>query len=308
MTKRLSSALTAIMVLIALAGCTASEPVQTTTASPAEQTTTSEAEETTTEAEQTTTLAETAPEETTSSGKTVLKSFPDGETVFYKEDGDSEVSQDTLVYDTAFVYPSTGAYYDEILNPEMFESDNFNFKGEQPEIDNVVAVKAGDKIGGAEIASAEYCIYIGTESPMVVSNGITIKDELTLTGIMYFYEGDDYMVAAGDVMFLPDSSYEGLPLASLSVDYGGGEFHSGTLDFAGIAGGFSAYSDAPKLRLGNLFTDLADNAELNSVLDGGKAFCTKKVQVTLRNVNLEWSENFGDGRCSAELVDVNELE
>ncbi len=236
-------------------------------------------------------------------------SFPDG-TEFYLDDA-AERTDSTATFDTAFLYPSSGSHFNSKANPELFDSENYFYKGEYAPVGEYTPVKAGDTFGSLTITSAKYSVYLyypeGSTKPEAetLDNVVTLDGELTLSGIMYFYYDDDYTISAGDIHFIPDSSYEGLPMPLLSDGYGGYTSECTTMNFGEIVGGISCYSDAPEIRLGNLFADYADNAELNAFLDGGSAYCAKFAEITISDVQLEYSEQFGL-RGLAKLVSVSE--
>ncbi len=272
------------------------KPIEETTA--AETTTTTV---TTTSAETSTTTVET----TAAEPKTLLGRLPNGMEL-YKEDA-VRVDEYSAVYDFAFAYPSSGIFYEEGTSPNLFDSESFVYLGTKCHMpDEAAVVRAGDTMGNAEIESAEFGVFIYGEgddiSVMPSHNTVTLKGEHTFTGYLYFYYDEDYGIDSGDIMFLPDFCYEGMPMVSLSGGLGGHTYFSGTCDFAGVIGGLSVYSDAPNFRLGNLFDDYADNASLNNFVDGGRAFCQKYATVTLKNIRLEYSDQFGNGRCKAEIV------
>lgn len=317
MNKKLISAL-ALSAALLTSGC--NKPAeQTTTAS--EQTTASEAvttaSETATAAPETTTTAETsAVTEATedNSNKTLIRSFPNG-TELYLEDAAS-ATEYTVTFDTAFVRTSTGAYTDSDLTPELFDPSIYSYTGETAESGEYTTVKAGDKIGGAEIEKAEFTFGFyedgnGGTVYYPMSNSVVIKGDYTFSGVLYYYYDDQYTVVAGDIQFLPDSTYKGMPITDLNDEYGGrsnkGSVLFGVSDDGKLPGGVSAYSDAPIFRAGNLFKDYPDNETLNSLLDGGNTFCSKKVNVTLSGVELTWSDQFGSMWCMATISDIAEI-
>ncbi len=296
--------LSALCATLLLSGCEADEKAVVTTT---EAVTTTVAAETTTAASETTTVDTTT--EATAESKTLLGRLPDG-TELYAEDA-VRIDEYSAVYDFAFAYPSSGIFYEEDTNPNLFDNESFAYYGTEALIpEETATVRAGDKIGNGEIESAEFGVFIYNDGESVLvtpsHNTVTLKGEYTFTGYLYFYYDEDYGITSGDIMFLPDYCYEGMPMVSLDAGHGGYRNSSGTTNFAGVIGGLSVYSDAPQFRLGNLFNDYADNAVLNNFVDGGTAFCQKYATVTLKNVKLEYSDQFGDGRCSAEIVSVSQ--
>ena len=288
----------------------------------ADDTTASQTEESKTEKTEDTSSSE-APEtdapEDDGTGKTVFFTAAGG-SAFYREDttpGDF----DMVNSDRAVVRISSGTYHDSDTEPELFSTEEFQYNGERADLGETALVKAGDTVGGVKIASASttfnppWSDELGGPDPNAAegftafNSAIEFEGELKLTGIVRYYYDDQYAIASGDIFFIPDASYKGLPL---SVDPNGGNTLYGTTDFD-IAGGYDdnyyggnvcVYTDAPRFFVGNLNELGSSNTALVELLDGGNANCTKKVEITLTNVSVTYSDQFGTSHNSATIKDI----
>ncbi len=318
MKKRIISVLAAAAVIIACAGCVTKndEKKETTTTTAASATTTTTAADVTGTPAAATTSA--APQET-DPNKTALLTLPGGK-IIYSEDGTmmSEWEGGFIKsYNTGYVRISTGFYHDSVSDPDLFNTEDFIYSGDKPALGEIREVKAGDTIGGLTVKSTE--LNVGSYSAdncFIFGNFVTFDGEVTLTGIMSYYYDEQYGIMSGDILFTPDSCYAGLPLACNPIsetvsayprfdvieDYTG----DGTGDKK-IGNGPAFISDAPTFRAGNLFENYAGNGELNDVTNGGNTNVTRKVQVTLSDIKLEFSDQFGTNHCSAVIKSIKAL-
>ena len=326
--RRTTAELAALAAILALSSCGA-KPAETTTAAPAETTTTAAAETTTTAAETTTAAPETtepATEETAgadNSGKTVM--FTDtSDHNYYVEDAKEGEWDMTFPY--ASVRLSSGLYVDSDTSPELFDVENFRYNGDRVQRGDLVMIKPGDTVGGLTIADAETKVFKTEEnavdegenplSPQISDVRVTVGGEVTLTGIIRYYYDEMYAVASGDIMFVPDSSYAGMPVGTNIVE---GDWEYGTVNFDEkgsstpdggygdntYGGGVNVYSDAPLLHLGNLNENYSDRTDLVELFDGASANCTKKVSITLTDLVIDWNDMFGSAySCSGVIKDL----
>ena len=312
----LSLVSTLLAVFLAVSGCAngkaeASESPETTTAATAAPT-----ETTTGPAPETTTTA--AVED--NSDKHAVWTFEGSS--FYREDGTPD-EWNMLGFDGAMVRLSSGEYHDSETEPDLFIPDEFIYNGEEVGLGETAFVRAGDTVGGVTIVSAKTSLMppmdwdTGEGVPkfdeydgyMPFDSEVKLDGTLELTGTVHYHYDEDYTISSGDMLFIPDSSYKGLPMA---VDIGGyaSVFAARDFDACGgwderyYGGGTCVYSDAPAFRVGNLFDDYGDDADMIRLFDGGKEDCIRKVRITLSDISLVWSDQFGTGRCSAKIDSI----
>ena len=318
MKKQTSMTAALLIAALTLAGC-ANKPASTTAAAEAVTTT---AAETTTTAAETTTASETTAAETTAdvttaednSGKTAIFTALDG-TVFYRENGTvNEYGQ--LVFPGAIARVASGMYITSDSEPDSFIPDEFIYNGSTAELGDMMKISAGDTVCGYKIKEASTSLTFpwdpdkgdfnreATEGYTLGGSDIFFEDDVTLTGILRYYFDEQYAISSGDIQFIPDESYKGMPIA---FDISGRENNYGVTDFdahGGVdadgglleekwGGNICVYSDANILHLGNLKDDYSDRTDLYELLDGANANCTKKVEVTISGLKLRWNETFG---------------
>ncbi len=331
MKKRILTA-SMIAAILAVSACgNGAKPVPTTgpapevtSASSAGETVSAESEET---ADTEGTNADDAGEVSEEEGFTVTKTViytGINDKKYYLEDA-VEVNEEwgMATYDTALVRVSTGTYHDSETEPDLFTPDEFIYSGEKAELGTVYQVKKDDVMGDLKIASAETQISFikndetGEYISMPFYSCTKIDGDITVTGVLRYYFDEQYAIASGDLVFVPDASYKGLPLSfspsGMYEDYGVTSFdmketipEDGSYGDTYYAGGICVYSDAPRLRLGNILQDdaLKSNSDLTTLLDGAKADCSKRVEVTLTNLQLEWSDQFGSDHSSAVIKSI----
>ncbi len=321
--KKSISLILALAAILSAAGCSSTGG---NTAETTEGTTTTPAAETTTAAEETTatkeTTAETTTAETTTTaeetaapdneGKTLVWTAPDG-TEVYAEDA-SNKTEYYLEYDLAFARPATGTYYDSITDPGLFDAENYEYSGEYVTPEGYKPVRAGDSFGGHTINSVHsiISIYNDEEGNLIaypMSNTIEITEDVTLTGTIRFFRDDQYAVTAGDIFFFPDSSYKDMPHPELS-DRGTQGIPDFFLlnDYSELGEGISLFTDSPRFRCGNLYENYADNAEVNTAVDGGQESCSKKVRITFSGMLIEWSDQFGVSFSNGVIKNIEVIE
>lgn len=312
--KKYISALAMCAVLIAAAGCNAA-PAATTTAAATEKAATAAEETTTEETAADAPETEAQPEETaeSSEGKTVVQSFPNGVT-FYAEDA-SDSTEWSMKFDTALIRRSAGNYEDSVKNPDLFDVDSYSYSGEDFIPDDYFLVKDGEKTGNVTVVEPSLTFMYYTDennNPQyeVMMNSFKIAEPITLTGSLRFYADEQYAISSGDIQFIPDSSYAGLPTSALCSSYGG-YGSAATIDFfndndGNNLGGNAICTDAPRFRLGNLFEDYADFSDLNSIITNTGAPLSAEVEITLSDVCIEHTGQFGS-RAYAKIQSVKSI-
>ena len=334
--KTLTAALAAVLIL---AGCSnGNKPAETTTAAP--ETTTTAASETTAAAPETTT---TTTEATTTEAETETDEAADEENIYKPNDDDVMLSlggitiygKDTYMnqydmpqVDYGLVRLSTGTYYDSETNPDWFATDEFTYSGETVPLGELKTFSVGDKIGSLTVTDAATLfqpayVYDDDDSKhkawSIFSTHISLDGEIKLTGIARYFFDEQYTIGSGDIHIIPDASYAGMPVP-VCFDYllwgdgptNGYGFTSfdvrGDWENQSYGGGLCVYTDAPELRSGNLKDDYSDRAEMFELFDGGNADCTKKVEVTLTDIHVSFSDQFGPGHCSAKIKDIKAID
>ncbi len=220
-----------LLFCLALTGCSASgggETVVANTLKTTAGTTTFEA--TTTQAE--TTTAESQPR--------LLYKATNG------EEFRSELSCDT--FDKALYVPSEGKHF------EKWE----NYKAE-----NVITVRAGDKVGDYTVKSASSTVYDNDD--YIAYMAIEIEEDITLSGHI------GYIPESGILAFAPDESYKGLPL---SYPYIVTENIGDT------------YYDSVQIELGKL-SDYPDNKALQLVFGGKRDYFSASAEIVISGFKLE---------------------
>ena len=313
MKKRIISVLAAAAVIIACAGCVMKNDDKKETG----------AATTTTAAGTTVTTAATTAETTTAASqepdpnKTVLLTLPGGK-IIYSEDGTTVTEWEggfIKSYNTGYVRISTGLYHDSVSEPDLFDTEDFIYSGDKAEVGEIREVKPGDTFGGLTVKETEMQVSNQGDSGYIFMNNVKLDGEITLTGIMSYYYDEQYGINSGDILFTPDSCYKGLPMAcNPTMERALNMAHFDVYEVYNDDGidkikgsGPSYYSDAPDFRLGNLFENYAGNGELNDVTNGGNSNITRKVQVTLSDINLIYSDQFGTNRCSAVIKSIKAL-
>lgn len=318
--KKTIALITALAAILSAAGCSSSggntvTTEETTTTTPAAATTTTA--EQTAATEETTTTAETTtvPEETTkpdNEGKTLIWTAPDG-TELYREDA-SNATDYYLEYDLAFARPASGIYCDSSTNPELFDAESYGYSGDYAKAEGYKLVKAGDSFGGHTVNCAHLIIstYSDADGNLIsypMANTIEITEDVTLTGTIRYYRDEQYAVTAGDIFFLPDSSYKDMPQPDLSDRKEQGQSDFFWLnDYTELGDGVSLFTDSPRFRCGNLYENYADNSAVNTAVDGGQASCSKKAKITFSGMLIEWSDQFGASFSNGIIKDIEILE
>ena len=334
--KILTAALAAVLIL---AGCSnGNKPAETTTAAP-ETTTTTVAPETTKTSEATTTEATTTEATTEASEPTDEDNSnkPKDDEVVLSMGGVEILGKDVksneyqmYEYDCGLMRTSTGTYYDNKTNPDWFATDEFTYSGDTVPLGSLTEFRVGDKIGDLTVTEASTNFYkMATEvdddlNPIsfcwyLSHTGISLEGEIKLTGIARYYFDEQYSIGSGDIHFIPDSSYKGLPVpVCFDETFNGSEPTNGygftSFDIKGdwnnqsYGGGLCVYTDAPEFRVGNLNSDYSKHTEMYELFDGGNADCTKRVEVTLTDIKVSYSDQFGPTHCSARIKEIKAID
>lgn len=274
----------------------------------------------------TTTAAVTAETTTAASGFKVTKTvIYTGifDKKYYLEDAADVDENGLATYDTALLRYSTGVYHDSDSEPELFDTDELRYGGATADVGTVVQVKKNDVMGALTVNSAKTELYFREDEEnggyygAPLTTEVTLDGEITVTGIIRYYSvPDPGTVDSGDVLFIPDSSYRGLPMP---IDPPGTDTMYGTLDmdyrvtYGETAnewywgGNVCVYSDATRFRLGNLNYGLSDNTELIGLLGDPNEDCTKRVEVTLGDIALRWNDQFGSSHTSASIKSIKAI-
>ena len=251
-----------------------------------------------------------------SDSDTVIWEAPNGE-LFYKKDAVQNGS--ILEFDKAIYRPSTGVFYDSFTNPELFDAATYDFLGELIEYDesNWRCIQTGDTVNGYRVKKAETLFninddaYLREDGYIPLGNSIVFEDDITLTGYLTYYSYDDpTFIRKGDLYFLPDESYAGMPLVNFypySSSISGESFvefvEPEKVTFPII------YSDSLSIWVGNLFTDYADNATLKQMIEDNEKKCDLiRVEITLGELSLTFHDMMIWVGTSAKIVNVQMLE
>lgn len=263
----------------------------------------------------------TSPTETTvaevpeSEQKTVLWEAPNGE-LFYKEDAFPDGS--LLAFDRAVYRPSTGVFYDSFTNPELFNLETYDFLGELIEYDESDwhCIQSGDTIKGYRVKKAKTLFnindngYLKEDGYIPLSNSIVFEDDITLTGYLSYYPDDESLyIQGGDLFFLPDQSYEGMPLVNYYpyCNVKSGKKYFDDEDEIPLP---VFYSDSISISVGNLFNDYADSTTLKQIIEDDEKMKRTRVEITLGELSLMFHDMDMRiyGSASGKIVSVKEIE
>ena len=318
MRKKILSLLAVCSLVITCAGCVTKSGDKKEEPKSSETTSSASAAAPDTEKNEKTTekTADTTPAATgDNSGKTALLTLPGGRTL-YLEDGKTESEWEggwVKSFDAGYVRIASGLYHDSISEPGLSDTQNYEDSGEPATLGEIREVKPGDTFGGLTVSKVElYVSKQGENSYYVFGNNAELAGEITLTGVLRYYYDEQYSINSGDMIFAPDACYKGLPAACdplaetlfVSPDFDVIESYNDDGISKKNGDGPAYYTDSQKFRLGNLFSDYADNGALNDILNGGNTNVSRKVEVTLTDVKLTYSEQFGDSHCSAKIKSI----
>ena len=329
MTKKLALCGFLLGILFCSVGCSIKseeqpEPVKSSSASYEEVAAVSDTEATVTTSEKIIETTSQTPQQSVSSAEnsadesdldTVIWEAPNGE-LFYKKDAVQNGS--ILEFDKAIYRPSTGVFYDSFTNPELFDTETYDFLGELVEYDESDwrCIQTGDTVNGYRVKKAETLFninddaYLREDGYIPLGNSIVFEDDITLTGYLTYYSYDDpTFIRKGDLYFLPDESYAGMPLVNFypySSSISGESFvefvEPEKVTFPII------YSDSLSIWVGNLFTDYADNATLKQMIeDNEKRSDLIRVEITLEELSLTFHDMMIWVGTSAKIVNVREI-
>lgn len=246
--------------------------------------------------------------------KTVLWEAPNGE-LFYKEDAVLEGS--VLAIEKALYRPSTGTFYDSFTNPELFDPETYDFLGELIEYDESDwrCIQSGNAVNGYCVKKAETLFninddgYLREDGYIPLSNSIVFEDDITLTGYLSYYPDDEPLyIQGGDLFFLPDQSYEGMPLVNY-YPYCNAKSGKKYFDDEDEILLPVFYSDSISISVGNLFTDYADSETLKQIIeDDEKTRDIIRVEMTLGELSLTFHDMMIWGGASGKIISVKEIE
>lgn len=317
-----------LLAVAALLCSCAAEPAETTaTTTAAEPAETTEAATTTEASAQTTPEADRGESETDRGERLNVNTsafyYADvdpADLSFYKNEADDSYD---IYYNFDYTYGfGTSVYDDSTLHPERFDLENYDYTPEtEYNAPKPFEIKAGDTVGDYRIRSAHTLIAkkdMGYAEGAILETEIVLDGEYSFTGMLRFFYNEDYMIGAGDLQFIPTE-----PLTNFPLPIGFGP------QAAFFSGNTAVYSELMRgLRTGNFFTeetgeyvltDAENNihtavkfdesvlAELNRMLSGETDDCEKHVEVTLSNITLTYSEQFGSARSAAVITEIKEI-
>lgn len=239
---------------------------------------------------------------------------------FYQNEAD-----DSNEYYYSFDYTygfGTSVYDDSTLHPERFDLENYGYTPEtEYAAPKPFEIKAGDTVGDYRIKSARTAIAksdMGYEEGSILETEIILDGEYTFTGALRFYYNEDYMIDAGDLQFLPTEPLTNFPLpigfgAHTSFSWGNTAVYSELMNGFRVGNLFTEESGVFTLtdKENNIYTAIKFDKpvldELRRMFSGETADCEKRVEVTLNNISLSWSDQFGTHRTIARITDIREL-
>ena len=319
MTKKLALCGFLLGILFCSVGCSIKseeqiEPVKSGSASYEEVAAVSDTEETAITSEKIIETTSQMPQQSVSSAEnsadesdsdTVIWEAPNGE-LFYKKDAVQNGS--ILEFDKAIYRPSTGVFYDSFTNPELFDTETYDFLGELIEYDESDwrCIQTGDTVNGYTVERAEISFNIIDEEAYFKANTITFQEDVILTGyLMYFSYDEPTTIIAGDFVMIPDESFQGMPRVNIYpfrkiID---GKIWENPDEFVPPA----YYTDAPVISLGNLYRDYDENKELKALVGDGMESRKIRVEITINHLSLCFADMMGDSWTSGKIVNVREI-
>ena len=319
MTKKLALCGFLLGILFCSVGCSIKseeqiEPVKSGSVLCEETTAVSDTEETAISSEKIIETTSQTPQQSVSSAEnsaaesdsdTVIWEAPNGE-LFYKKDAVQNGS--ILEFDKAIYRPSTGVFYDSFTNPELFDTETYDFLGELVEYDESDwrCIQTGDTVNGYTVERAEISFNIIEEEAYFKANTITFQEDVILTGyLMYFSYDEPTTIIAGDFVMIPDESFQGMPRVNIYpfrkiID---GKIWENPDEFVPPA----YYTDAPVISLGNLYRDYDENEELRALVGDGTESRKIRAEITINNLSLCFADMMGDSWTSGKIVNVREI-
>lgn len=182
--------------------------------------------------------------------------------------------------------------YNSVGNPELFDELNYEYNGENNSMKlKYFKVMPGDTVAGLTCTAAS-SIYI-THSPdytpgdktYLQESRVQFDGEITVSGYLYKCKDEAYRIE-GDVLFIPDESWNGLPIAYRS------QFN--TYEFEGLL-------------VNTPFTIELGDAEKNSgfdIFEDGSRL--QRASVTLENLYIMYSD-ISYSRTLADIVEVEKI-
>lgn len=231
--------------------------------------------------------------------------MPDGTTVSKYEAVTSSNTNNTyqLVFDFSFIRYAEGMLYTSIDDQALFDMEKNKFGGDLVfDSPKYVKIEAGDKLeNGLVVKSAEHSVYppMGSEEyPGILYTNAEFEGRLTLSGVLYLYNGNNDFVGSpghGDLVFFVDPSQSDLlPMAAHnSVDTGRDRLRVYFDDEIE----FGAASDVPMIYLGNI-NDIS--VDLSDIIAAGEC---AKVKITVDNISTGYYNTL-DVSVGAALVSV----
>lgn len=220
---------------------------------------------------------------------------PDGTEVMLTE-ASSQMGDSVLYFDFAYIRYAEPLYSDTVIDPEMYDFENFEFRADvyaQLEQKPFKAVKGDVLDNGMTVIEANYAVS-PWDTLHAFENGVTLEGECELEGILYRAPEDDYMIAKDEVLFWPNPTGSAVPACCASY-------------FCFATYGVDLHDEFAFINDGGTFS-LGDIHEMDvDITDLFEDSTYVRVKVTLDGMRLRYSENFGSQGWStlksAELLD-----
>lgn len=214
--------------------------------------------------------------ETTESGSPAQTDNEDNEEAFYKvlygpnmdkiseEDiTKKEISEDGRVMYVkcdGFVYLAepTGACFNSVENPDLFDGVNFVFKGSAPSAAVYKRYNVGDSICGLTVATASTVFMPGMtpsshEEKYFNLGSVTFDGSASLTGYLIILTDYEYAVGdEGDVIFIPDGKSQTLPILNYNKVSDERGVYSDYVERCFSLAGLAYQSEYPFVHCGNV--------------------------------------------------------
>lgn len=220
--------------------------------------------------------------------------FPDGSRV---EKGEAVISNaDIMGFNFAIMRYAQPVYWDTDTNSDLYDFENFEYNiSPCIKIENIEYIKilTGQTLeNGLTVSEASCMAYDAGGVCRVGAVDFSLDGSITMDGILYCAEDDEYIDAQGDVIFYPNptqSDYIPMPYeADTALTFSGLDLNSK----------FAFICDGGPFRLGNI-NDM--NTDISDYFENGHYV---KVKAELTGIKVRYDESRGGILTKAVLADV----
>jgi len=217
-----------------------------------------------------------------------------GDKVYLSESVQNELGTG---FEFAYIRKPFPFFKDSISDPELFDFDNLEYKGEKPDFPGNEYVRAniGDTLFGAKVTSAMTSYYKYEDENGEVHDGlrsyfIRLEGEVKLEGTLFLYEGEEqYMMESGYLYIYVDPTSENCPNIETNIFGINGRWDT--------VNSYAHYGEAIRVFLGSV------NDYDWDVEGYFKDYPYVKAEITVKDLYIDSGDNGGMG-TSAALVSI----